>query len=210
MTKDDLALLKAIATGCPSHHKVLAPAPDILALISRVEELERIAGKPAIDLDAENVMCRRVNEALREQVQGLFRERDRYAEERDHYRSRAHELEGAAHKREKWLEQGWNRAEDWAKLWKRLAKRRDAQLMWMAKKAAEYAGRTGAAEVERAELIARVEELEQQLRVANCRYHSDVDSAIAGELKAMKRVRELETENEELREYKHRYEDLCK
>jgi hypothetical protein len=28
------------------------------------------------DLDAENIMCRRVNAELREQIQGLFKERD--------------------------------------------------------------------------------------------------------------------------------------
>jgi len=35
------------------------------------------------DLDAENVMCRRVNVALREQIQGLFKEVEGLKEERD-------------------------------------------------------------------------------------------------------------------------------
>lgn len=36
------------------------------------------------DLDAENIMCRRVNAELREQIQGLFKERDLANESTDH------------------------------------------------------------------------------------------------------------------------------
>lgn len=36
------------------------------------------------DLDADNIMCRRVNAALREQIQGLFKERDLAEESKNH------------------------------------------------------------------------------------------------------------------------------
>jgi len=54
--------------------------PTVRAMLDALEAAWGLVGKPVRDTEVENIMCRRVNVELREQIQGLFRERDQLKE----------------------------------------------------------------------------------------------------------------------------------
>lgn len=56
--------------------------------LDEIERLKKLIGKPALDTEAEVIMGRRVNAALRDQIQDLFSENDQL-------RARVAELEAA-------------------------------------------------------------------------------------------------------------------